>query len=224
MRRNPLEGLDGIVRRIDQRLSAKERVRERTIALSRELVRSCAEAIRSLRNRERSARLLAGARGIAARIRRETSDHPELFNSGTVENALQELAEAFILDAIVNGRPLPPPEALDCTPTAYLLGMGDAIGELRRMAQDALRRGDLAGAEEMLGVMEGLFSALNLFDYPDAIVPLKHKQDVARGLIEKTRGEVAVAARGRELEEKIAALERVLGRQRAPALRRDLRR
>ncbi|MEM4729552.1 MAG: haloacid dehalogenase [Thermoplasmata archaeon] len=219
MRQRPLEGLEAIVKRIDARLSEKERARERTILLSRELVRTCADAIRSLRNRQRSAKLLARARQLAAQMRRDTSGHPELLSSGTVENALQELAEAFILDAIVNGRPLPPPESLDCTPAAYLLGIGDAIGELRRMAQDALRRGNLGAAEELLRTMEGLFGALNMFDYPDAIVPLKHKQDVARSLIEKTRGEVAVAVRGRELEQKLAALERVLARHRAQGRR-----
>ncbi|MGQ9582413.1 MAG: hypothetical protein ACUVV6_02745 [Thermoplasmatota archaeon] len=215
MSRSALEGLEAIVRRIDAQLSSKERAREQTLVLSREMVRTCASAIRNLRNKQRSAKLLASARVLAVRLRAATSAYPELFASGTVENALQELAEAFIIDAIVNGRPLPPPEAINCTPTAYILGVGDAIGELRRMAQDALRRGELSRAEELLRTMEGLFSALNMFDYPDAIVPLKHKQDVARSLIEKTRGEVAVSVRGRELERKLAALEKVLARHRA---------
>jgi translin len=219
MKRSSLDGLDALVKRLDARLSEKDRVREQAIALSRELVRTCSGAIRDLRQDARSRKQLQRASGLASRLKKATAPFPELYNSGTVENALQELAEAHILESIVSGQRIPPPESFHCTPAAFLLGLGDAIGELRRMSQDALRRGDIPEAEEALHIMEGLNAALNLFDYPDAIVPLKHKQDVARGLVEKTRGEVAVAARGRDLERKIAALERVLSRHAPPGRR-----
>jgi len=210
MKRSSLSGLEAMIRRMDRELSEKERARELTIPISRETIRTCAEAIRAIRSGGHSEKLLEDARGGAAKLHQATARHPELYHSGTVQNALQEMAEAFILDALVNGRRLPAPEGIGCTPGAYLAGMGDAIGELRRIAQDALRKGDILEAEDSLALMEGLFNALVLFDYPDAIAPVKHKQDVARGLIEKTRGEVAVAARSKMLEEKIAALESLL--------------
>jgi len=212
MKRSALNGLDRLVRRLDAGLSSKDKVREQAIALSRELVRTCAEAIRELREKGRAGKALGRAGAVAAKLRKATAGYPEIYASGMVENGLQELAEAHILEALVTGRRIPAPEAFNCTPSAFLLGMGDAIGELRRVSQDALRKGNIAEAEDALHLMEGLFAPLNLFDYPDAIVPLKHKQDVARGLIEKTRGEVAVAVRGRDLERKIAALEKVLAR------------
>jgi translin len=218
MKRSSLKGLDALVRRLDADLAAKDAVREKVIALSREMVRASAESIRELRERGRAGKGLSRARELASKLKKATAGFPELFASGTAENALQEVAEAHILDAIISGRPVPAPESFSCTASAFLLGLGDAIGELRRMSQDALRRGDLREAEEALHLMESLYTAINLFDYPDAIVPLKHKQDVARGLIEKTRGEVAVAVRGRDLERKIAALEKVLARH-APSRR-----
>jgi len=212
MKRASLEGLETLVKRLDVGLSAKDRVRESTILLGRELVRTCSVAIRSLREKGQARRELEHAAALAARLKKATASHPELYHAGVVENALQELSEAFILDALVSGRRIPPPESFGCTPAAFLLGLGDVIGELRRVAQDALRQGDLALAAETLHIMEALFNGLNLFDYPDAIVPLKHKQDVARSLIEKTRGEFSVAVRSRDLERKIAALEKVLSR------------
>jgi len=212
MKRSSLKGLDPLVRRLDKRLSSKDSVREQAIALSRELVRACSEAIRELRENGHAEKALERARTLAARLKKATAAHPELYFSGLVENALQELAEAHILEALVTGKRIPAPEKFNCTAAAFLLGMGDSIGELRRISQDALRRGDLGEAEDALHLMEQLYSALNLFDYPDAIVPLRHKQDVARSLIEKTRGEVVVAVRGRDLEKKIAALEKVLAR------------
>jgi translin len=218
MKRSPLEGLDRLVKRLDLGLSAKDKVRERAIALSRELIRACSEAIRELRENGQAKKTLGRAGELASKLKKATAGYPELHASGLVENALQELAEAHILEAIITGKRIPAPETFNCTPSAFLLGMGDAIGELRRMSQDALRHGNIDDAEGALHLMEGLYTALNLFDYPDAIVPLKHKQDVARGLIEKTRGEVAVAVRGRDLEQKIAALEKVLARH-TPAYR-----
>jgi len=212
MKRSSLEGLDRLVKRLDAGLSSKDKVRERAIALSRELVRACSEAIRELREKGKAEKSLARAGGLAKKLKNATAGYPALHASGLVENALQELAEAHILEAIIAGKRIPAPETFNCTPSAFLLGMGDAIGELRRMSQDALRHGNITDAEDALHLMEGLYTALNLFDYPDAIVPLKHKQDVARGLIEKTRGEVLVAVRGRDLEQKIAALEKVLAR------------
>ena len=218
MKRSSLDGLETLVKRLDAGLSSKDKVRERAIALSRELVRTCADAIRELREKGRAGKAILRADALAATLEKATAGYPELHASGLVENALQELAETHILEALVTGKRIPAPETFHCTPAAFLLGMGDAIGELRRVSQDALRKGNIAEAADALHLMEGLYAPLNMFDYPDAIVPLKHKQDVARGLIEKTRGEVAVAVRGRDLENKIAALEKVLARH-APARR-----
>ena len=127
-----------------------------------------------------------------------------------MEGALQEVAEAAIVHSLLKGRPLPDPAALGVTSAAYLLGLGDAVGELRRLALDAMRDGDIDGAARRLEAMEDIFDALMRFDHPDAIVPLRHKQDVARGLLERTRGELAVAAHGTALERRLRALARKL--------------
>ncbi|HIJ16733.1 MAG TPA: RNA-binding protein, partial [Thermoplasmata archaeon] len=61
-------------------------------------------------------------------------------------------------------------------------------------------------ANYFLDRMEDLYTALMRFDYPDAIVAVRRKQDVARSLLEKTRGEVAVAASAMNLQGKIDEL------------------
>jgi len=101
---------------------------------------------------------------------------------------------------------LPGPKELGLTDTAYLLGLGDVVGELRRFALEHLRRGNVTLASAFLEKMERILDALMRFDYPTALVALKRKQDVARSLIEKTRGEVAVAARSQELADKLDAV------------------
>ncbi len=125
---------------------------------------------------------------LAARLRREgRADEP------LVHDALQEGVEASLLAAIVGREPIPGPAELDVEPEPYLLGLGDVVGEVRRLALERLGADDLDAAERYLRLMEELTQSLLRFDTSRAIVQLKPKQDQARGLVERTRGEVVMA-------------------------------
>ena len=108
-------------------------------------------------------------------------------------DAFQEAVEAILFGAIIAHAPLPGPSDLGVDPEPYLLGLGDVIGEVRRLALDRLGQDDLPGAEAALARMEELTRALLRFDTTRAIVPLKPKQDTARALLERTRGEIVMA-------------------------------
>jgi translin len=108
-------------------------------------------------------------------------------------DALQEAVEAVLLGAVVAREVLPGPSELGVDPEPYLLGLGDVVGEVRRRVLDHLGRDDLAAAEADLLLMERLTRALLRFDTTRAIVQLKPKQDVARALLERTRGEIVMA-------------------------------
>jgi translin len=108
-------------------------------------------------------------------------------------DAFQEAVEAVLLGAIVSREPLPGPTDLGVDPEPYLLGLGDVVGEVRRLTLDRLAHDDLAGAERTLALMEQLTRSLLRFDTTRAIVQLKPKQDTARALLERTRGEVVMA-------------------------------
>jgi translin len=109
------------------------------------------------------------------------------------QDALQECVEALLLEAVVRNAPLPSPTELGVPPEPYLLGLGDLVGEVRRLILRALSDGKLSRAEELLRLMEDLYHALMRFEAPRSIVAMKPKQDVARSLLEKTRGEVTLA-------------------------------
>ena len=98
---------------------------------------------------------------------------------------------------------MPEPEELGITNEAYLLGIGDVIGEVRRMCVDSLRHGEMEKASKYLSTIEELYEFLMRFHYPAGMVAIKRKQDVARGVLEKTRGEIAVAIRAHALEQTI---------------------
>jgi len=119
-------------------------------------------------------------------------------------DALQEAVEAILLGAVAARETLPGPSDLGVEPEPYLLGLGDVIGEVRRRALDRLGRDDVVGAEAELALMERLTRSLLRFDTTRAIVQLKPKQDTARALLERTRGEVVMArflARARPAEQ-----------------------
>ena len=125
---------------------------------------------------------------LSARLRREgRADEP------LAHDALQEGVEACLLGSVVTGAPFPGPGELDVEPEPYLLGLGDVIGEVRRLALERLGHDDVGGAERHLRLMEELTQALLRFDTSRAIVQLKPKQDQARTLVERTRGEVVMA-------------------------------
>jgi translin len=125
---------------------------------------------------------------LCSRLRREgRADEP------LVHDALQEAVEASLLGAIVARGPLPGPADLDVEPEPYLLGLGDVVGEVRRLVLERLGEDDVDGAERYLRLMEELTQALLRFDTSRAIVQLKPKQDQARTLVERTRGEVVMA-------------------------------
>jgi translin len=114
-------------------------------------------------------------------------------DEGIAADALQEAVEAILLAAAVARAPFPGPSELGVDPEPYLLGLGDVVGEIRRRVLDRLGRDDLPGAESELVLMERLTHSLLRFDTTRAIVPLKPKQDTARALLERTRGEVVMA-------------------------------
>jgi len=134
-----------------------------------------------------------------AEIRREAADLSDWLRregrgeEGLAFDALQESVEAILLGAIVRGEELPGPDSLGVDPEPYLSGLGDVVGEVRRLALDRLGAGDLAGAEAHLATMDHLFRTLLRFETPRSIAQLKPKQDSARSLVERTRGDVIMA-------------------------------
>ena len=77
-------------------------------------------------------------------------------------------------------------------------GIGKSFGALVVLDQVhfAVAADDLDRAESYLELMASLYHTLMRFDTTRAIVPLKPKQDTARSLLERTRGEVVMARVG----------------------------
>ena len=202
-----MRDLEQIADGIQVRLDEKDTVREIAIKSARAIIRLSGHSIRGMHKGEDVSGSIAEAMEEEERLRSLLQEHQEIWSSGIVQDALQELAEAAIVLSIVKGEDMPTPEDLDLPATTYLMGFADAIGELRRFALEALRQGRTEEAEARLDLMEDMFLVIMRFDYPDAIVSIRRKQDVARSILEKTRGDVAVAVSSARLEKRIAELD-----------------
>lgn len=198
-----MKNLDRVISKIEAELDEKDQIREVALKSSRVVVRLSGNIIRGLHKKiERSAELDA-LKDEVSNLSSLLREHPELEHAGYVENAFQEYAEVNVIMSILERADVPSPDDMNVGSVPYLLALGDSIGELRRFCLDELKSGKVTKANKYLDMMEDLFTALMRFDYPEAIVPLRHKQDVARSLLEKTRGEVAVAASTRNLHERL---------------------
>ncbi|KYK26906.1 MAG: hypothetical protein AYK23_00505 [Candidatus Proteinoplasmatales archaeon SG8-5] len=198
-----MERLGEIAAQIESELDEKDEVREVALKASRGITRLCGSAVRDLHKGKDVDDMLAEATDGLQKLVGITRDFPDIKHAGFVETAMQEYTEARVFSAILSKQPLPSPKDLNVTPEAYLLGIGDLIGEVRRQALDNIRRGEVEDASEYLETMESLYEFLMGFHYPNSLVAIKRKQDVARGVLEKTRGEVAVAIRTHSLEKNL---------------------
>ncbi|GAC1429310.1 MAG: haloacid dehalogenase [Chloroflexota bacterium] len=178
--------------------------REASLAIARLLIRHAGNAIRAVHRRDAAgaAELLAKAATAVAEIKGTLAALPELYYSGYVLDALKEYAEAVITRDLVLHDTLPTLESLPVGHIAYFNGLAEAVGELRRFTLDGLRHGDIAGGERLLRHMEMIYELLITLDYPDAVTgSLRRSTDGARGILEKTRGDLTSAAAQARLEE-----------------------
>ncbi len=185
-------------------LDAKTSAREVGLAGSRSAIRACGNAIRAMHRYEQGAAeaLLSEAQRHLDEARTALSAHPDMLHAGFVHDAEKELAEARITFALTSGLELPGPAEVGVPPAAYLKGMAEAIGELRRHLLDLMRRGELKRCEELLGAMDDLYFVLVSMDYPDGITfGLRRLTDVARSIIERTRGDFTTSTIQRDLRD-----------------------
>ncbi len=205
-----LENLQPIIDRIRSGFEAKNAARDRALARSRELIRFCSLSIRATHRHEfpEADELLIQARALAAAMTSDLAGYPDLYHAGYTEDALKEVAEAHIVFALVQHAPLPDPEALAIPPAAYLGGLAEAAGELRRFILDLDRQERLEEAEALFAYMDDIYTELVTIDFPDAITGgLRRQTDMVRGVVERTRGDLTAARRQRKLEQALRDFE-----------------
>jgi len=199
-----MKNLDNIIEKIDKHIDGKDKIREQALRSSRDIIIRCRKAIQCLHRdlMEEAENYIKQASTKLAHLYDLTGEYPDLFHAGFIENAAQEFVEAHCLHNIMLGKDLPDPDKIQTTYSSYLMGLCDVVGELRRGALDFILEGEASKANEYLNYMDEIYDAIMSFDYPSGLIPIKRKQDMVRGLIEKTRGELAVASCERRIDYK----------------------
>ena len=210
MSERPTNHLESIAERVRAALAVKHQARERAYTLSREVIRNAANCIRAVHRRqlEPARDLLATTGTLVTQMIESTAEHPDLRYTGYVDDAQKEYTEATMTMALVSGTPLPSPEELGVSYSAYLNGMGEAASEMRRHLLDALRRDEVARCEEILSAMDDIHNVLVTIDFPDALTGgLRRTTDMVRGVLERTRGDLTLAIVQGRLADRLAQVE-----------------
>lgn len=182
-----MEGFSESIRSAAEALDRMEAERERALSLSRSVIRLSKRAIHDIHTG-------ASPGGRMAELEEAKDGIMECCQSPVVQDALMEYAEAAILASLVSDDRVPSAEELGIPVVPWILGLADCVGELRRRVTSEIIDGDLEAARRHMEAMEEICGELMLLDVPDAVAPVRRKQDVARGVVDRTRSDLIAAA------------------------------
>ena len=213
------DNIDTVGQEAIDHLTLKHAARERALPKSRATIRFCANSIRATHRQELQAaeELMAQAARLLAEMAADLQDHQDIYYAGFVQDAQKEYAEAMSFAALTRHSPLPTASELSIGNAAYLNGLAEAVGELRRYVLDQLRRGNFDDCEVFLRYMDDIYALLITIDFPDAITAgLRRTTDATRGILEKTRGDLTTAINQAQLQQTMQSLQRELQRHKPP--------
>jgi len=208
--------LKSILDRIQNDLTKREEIWEEIKRDMRRATRLSKQAILFVhQQRNDDAKKFVGeAKELFSKLREVSKDYSDLVYTGMVDSALQEYVEAQTFLGLIEKDRFINPQELGAPPISYVLGLADVIGEFRRRALDAIRKGDVDTAENCLQTMEHIYTELTSMDKGYLLVSgLRRKCDIARRIIESTRGDVTIEARRSSLEHSITELEKTMRRK-----------
>jgi translin len=201
-----------ILREVKKELKEKERIRENCQKEMRKAASLSKQAILLSHQKKlkESKRLVENTREIISKLNDASVAHPEIIYSGLFDIALQEYSEANIFLNLIEKSEFTTPKEINVPSEDYVLGLADVIGEYRRLALDGLREGNIKTSEKCLQTMDEIYVELMAMDETYMLVPgLRRKCDVARKIIEITRGDITQEVRRSTLEKYLKRFERM---------------
>jgi translin len=214
-----LATLKSILKEVKEELTQKDELRENAHQNMRKATSLSKQAILLMHQKkhEEARKQIDKAKEIISKLQGLAKEHPGIVYSGMFSAALQEYSEANILLRLIQESRFVTPDEVNVPAVDYVLGLADVIGEYRRLALDALREGDAEKGEECLETMDEIYIELMAMDEAYMLVPgLRRKCDIARRIIEATRGDITQEVRRKVLENHLKRLEQPLRRKRKP--------
>jgi translin len=199
-----LSSLETVLQEVKNELMQKNKIREETHESMRKATSLSKQAILLIHQKkiDEAKQLIQNAKEKILSLQDLAKDCPEIIYGGMFSAALQEYSEANIFLVLVEESRFVTPSEINVPSVDYVLGLADVIGEYRRLALDNLRGGNVKKGEECLEIMDQVFIQLLELDEAYMLVPgLRHKSDIARRIIETTRGDITVEVRRKSLED-----------------------
>ena len=205
-----------VLKEIRKELKEKEKVQKKAQEDMRKATSLSKQSILLLHQKrmKEAKKLLGEAEEIISGLNNASTEYPKIIYSGLFNAALQEYSEASILLHLIEESRFVTPNEINVPSVDYVLGLADVIGEYRRLALDALREGDVEKGEECLQTMDEIYTELMAMDEAYMLVPgLRRKCDIARRIIETTRGDITQEVRRSLLEESLKKFEKLVKRK-----------
>jgi translin len=214
-----LEHLKAILKKVRDELTQKDKVREDAHQNMRKATSLSKQSILLMHQKKYAQvrKMIEAAKDIISKLQGSAEEYPQIIYGGMFSAALQEYAEANIFHGLIQEARFVTPDEINVPSIEYVLGLADVIGEYRRLVLDALREGDVKKGQQYLTTMDGIYIELMAMDEAYMLVPgLRRKCDVARRIIEATRGDVTQEVRRKSLENYLKQFEDTQRKKRPP--------
>jgi len=204
-----LEGVRKSLRSMEATFSGQLERRDRVLKESRDVISACSRAIINVHTGKLKEAEMerAAARSLLASLKKTSGSSASRY----LVSPEAEYVEASAVISLATGREIPSIEGLEASPEAYLLGLLDTVGELKRLVLDSILQKKVARAKKYFAVMEELYSLCSpLAVYDHVANGARRKIDVARMLVEDTRGLLAEEMGRESVSASMARLEKRL--------------
>jgi translin len=211
--------LKTVLNEVKKELMQKDKVRENAHEDMRRATSLSKQAILRIHQKKfnEAKKLIQTATEAISQLQGLANAYPEIIYGGMFSAALQEYAEANIFLKLIEEARFVTPKEINVPAVDYVLGLADAVGEYRRLTLDALREGNVAKGEKCLELMDEIYVELMGMDEAYMLVPgLRRKCDVARKIIEITRGDITQEVRRKSLEDYLKRFEQAQTKKRQP--------
>lgn len=207
-----MSSLETVIQEVKSELMAKNKIREDTHESMRKATSLSKQAILLIHQKrfDDAEKMVANAKEKIVSLQDQAKQYPEIIYGGMLSAAFQEYSEANIFLMLVKEERFVTPAEINVPSVDYVLGLADVIGEYRRLALDNLREGEVEKGEKCLAIMDQIFIQLLALDEAYMLVPgLRHKSDIARRIIESTRGDITLEVRRKSLEDQLKRFDPV---------------
>jgi translin len=199
-----LSSLETIIQEVKNELMAKNQIREETHESMRKATSLSKQAILLIHQKRFDRKNGFKCREKIESLQDKAKQYPEIIYGGMLSAAFQEYSEANIFLILGKEDRFMSPTEINVPSVDYVLGLADVIGEYRRLALDNLREAEVVKGEKCLEIMDQVFIQLLALDEAYMLVPgLRHKSDIARRIIESTRGDITLEVRRKSLEDQL---------------------